>query len=92
MKATLTHISFTTSTVVWQASVTTPAQNGIWMLTLSQLTLYQEKKGNVMFGTTYASYVTRMDTCQKNAQIGSITKEDLVKESTRESTRKESDS
>ena len=59
---------------------------------LSQLTLYQEKKGNVMFGTTYASYVTRTDTCQKSAQIGSIIKEDLVKESTRESTRKESDS
>ena len=45
-----------------------------------------------MFGTTYASYVTRMDTCQKNVQIGSIIKEDLVKESTRENTRKESDS
>ena len=45
-----------------------------------------------MFGTTYASYVTKMDTCQKNVWIGSIIKEDLVKESTRESTRKESDS
>ena len=42
-----------------------------------------------MFGTTYASYVTKMDTCQKNVQIGSITKEDLAKESTGESTRKE---
>ena len=45
-----------------------------------------------MFGITYASYVTRMDTCQKSAQIGSITKEDLAKEDTRESTRKESNS
>ena len=45
-----------------------------------------------MFGTTYASYVTKMDTCQKNVWIRSITKEDLAKESTRESTRKESDS
>ena len=45
-----------------------------------------------MFGTTYASYVTRMDTCQKNVLTGSIIKEDLAKESTRESTRKESDS
>ena len=45
-----------------------------------------------MFGTIYASYVTRMDTCQKNAQIGSIIKEDLTKENTRGSTRKESDS
>ena len=86
------HISFTTSTVVWQVSVTMPAQHGIWMLTLSQLTLYQEKKGNVMFGTTYASYATKTDTCQKNVRIGSIIKEDLAKESTRESTRKESDS
>ena len=86
------HIGFTTSTVVWQVSVATPDQNGIWMLTPSRLTLYQEKKGNAMFGTTYASYATKMDICQKNVQIGSITKEDLVKESTRESTRKESDS
>ena len=86
------HISFTTLTVIWQVSVTMPAQNGTWMLTLSQLTLYQGKKGNVMFRTTYASYVIRMDTCQKNVQIGSIIKEDLAKESTRESTRKESDS
>ena len=39
-----------------------------------------------MFGTTYASYVTRMDTCQRNVLIGSITKEDLAKESTRENT------
>ena len=45
-----------------------------------------------MFGTTYASYVTKMDTCQKSARTGSIIKEDLAKESTRESTRKESDS
>ena len=45
-----------------------------------------------MFGTIYASYATRMDTCQKNVRIGSIIKEDLVKESTRENTRKESDS
>ena len=45
-----------------------------------------------MFRTTYASYVIKMDICQRNVQIGSITKEDLVKESTRESTRKESDS
>ena len=56
---------------------------------LSWLTLYQEKKGNDMFRTIYASYVTRMNTCQR---IGSITKEDLVKESTRGNTRKESDS
>ena len=47
---------------------------------------------NVMFRTTYASYAIRMDTCQRNVQIGSITKEDLVKESTRGNTRKESDS
>ena len=33
-----------------------------------------------MFRTTYASYVTRMDTCQRNVLIGSIIKEDLVKE------------
>ena len=59
---------------------------------LSQLTLYQEKKGNIMFRTTYASYVIRMDTCQRNVWIGSITKEDLVKESTRGNTRKERDS
>ena len=59
---------------------------------LSKLTLYQGKKGNIMFGTFYASYVTKMDTCQKNVRIGSIIKEDLAKESTRESTRKESDS
>ena len=45
-----------------------------------------------MFGTIYASYVTKTDTCQKNVRIGSIIKEDLVKENTRESTRKESDS
>ena len=45
-----------------------------------------------MFGTTYASYAIKMDICQKNVQIASIIKEDLVKESTRESTRKESDS
>ena len=45
-----------------------------------------------MFGTTYASYVIKTDTCQKSARIGSIIKEDLVKESTRESTRKESNS
>ena len=45
-----------------------------------------------MFGTTYASYVTKMDTCQRNVQIGSITKEDLAKESTKGNTRKESDS
>ena len=32
-----------------------------------------------------------MDTCQKNVWIGSITKEDLAKESTRGNTRKESD-
>ena len=44
-----------------------------------------------MFGTIYASYVIRMDTCQRNVQIGSITKEDLAKESTRGNTRKESD-
>ena len=58
---------------------------------LSWLTLYQEKKANVTFETTYASDVTRMDTCQKSALIGSITREDLVKESTRGNTRKESD-
>ena len=45
-----------------------------------------------MFGITYASYVTKTDTCQKNARIGSITKGDLTKENKRESTRKESDS
>ena len=45
-----------------------------------------------MFGTIYASYVTKMDTCQKNVRIGSIIKEDLAKENIRESTRKESDS
>ena len=45
-----------------------------------------------MFRTTYASYVTKMDTCQRNVQIGSITKEDLAKESTKGNTRKESDS
>ena len=45
-----------------------------------------------MFGTTYASYVTKTDTCQRSARIGSIIKEDLVKENIRESTRKESDS
>ena len=56
---------------------------------LSQLMLYQEKKGNVMFKTTYASYVTEMDTCQKHVLTGSITKEDLAKESTKGNTRKE---
>ena len=45
-----------------------------------------------MFRTTYASYVIRMDICQKNVLIRSITKEDLAKESTRGNTRKESDS
>ena len=45
-----------------------------------------------MFGTTYASYVTMMDTCQNNVQIGSTIKEDLAKESTKGNTRKESDS
>ena len=45
-----------------------------------------------MFETTYASYVIKMDTYQKSARIGSITKEDLAKESTRGNTRKESDS
>ena len=45
-----------------------------------------------MFGTIYASYVTKMDTCQRNVLIGSVTKEDLAKESTSGSTRKESDS
>ena len=42
----------------------------------SWLTLYPEKKGNDMFGTTYASYVTRTDTCQKNVRIRSIIKEE----------------
>ena len=41
--------------------------------------LYLEKKGNVTFGTTYASYAIRMDICQRNVRIGSITKEDLNK-------------
>ena len=50
------------------------------------------EEGNVMFRTTYASYVTKTDTCQRSAWIGNIIKEDLAKESTRESTRKESDS
>ena len=59
---------------------------------LSQLMLYQEKKGNIMFGTTYASYATRMDTCQRNVLIGSITKEDLAKENTKGDTRKERNS
>jgi hypothetical protein len=45
-----------------------------------------------MFGTTYASYVTRMDTYLKNVWTGSRTKEDLNQESTRGNTRKESDS
>ena len=45
-----------------------------------------------MFGTTYASYVIKTDICQRNVWIGSITKEDLAKESIKESTRKESDS
>ena len=51
---------------------------------LSWLTLYQEKKGNDMFRTIYASYVTKTDTCQKNVQIGSIIKEDLAKETNAE--------
>jgi hypothetical protein len=59
---------------------------------LSQLTLYQKKKGNDMFGTTYASYVTRMDMYLKNVQTGSRTKVDLNQESTRGNTRKESNS
>jgi hypothetical protein len=59
---------------------------------LSRLTLYQGKKGNDMFGTTYASYVTRTDMCLKNVWTGSHTKEDLNQESTRGNTRKESDS
>jgi hypothetical protein len=54
--------------------------------------LYQEKKGNNMFGTTYASYVTRTDMCLKNVWTGSHTKEDLNQESIRGNTRKESDS
>jgi hypothetical protein len=45
-----------------------------------------------MFGTTYASYVTRTDMYLKNVRTGSRTKEDLSQESTRENTRKESDS
>ena len=45
-----------------------------------------------MFGTTYASYAIRTDTCQRNVWIGSIIKEDPVKESTRGNTRKERDS
>jgi hypothetical protein len=45
-----------------------------------------------MFGTTYASYVTRTDMYLKNVQTGSRTKEDSNQESTRENTRKESDS
>jgi hypothetical protein len=45
-----------------------------------------------MFGTTYASYVTRTDMYLKNVRIGSRTKEDLNQESTRENIRKESDS
>jgi hypothetical protein len=83
---------FSTSTVVWEISIRIPDQNGIWMWTLSWLTLYQEKKGNDMFGTTYASYVTRTDIYLKNVRTGSRTKEDLSQESTRENTRKESDS
>ena len=59
---------------------------------LSRLMLYQGKKGNVMLGITYDSYVTKMDTCQRNVLIGSVTKEDLAKESTSGNTRKESDS
>jgi hypothetical protein len=59
---------------------------------LSQLMLYQEKKGNNMFGITYASYVTRTDMYLKNVQTGSCTKEDLNQESTRGNTRKGSDS
>jgi hypothetical protein len=54
--------------------------------------LYQEKKGNDTFGTTYASYVTRTDMYLKNVQTGSRTKEDSNQGSTRENTRKESDS
>jgi hypothetical protein len=54
--------------------------------------LYQEKKGNDTFGTTYASYVTRTDMYLKNVQTRSHTKEDSNQESTRENTRKESDS
>jgi hypothetical protein len=54
--------------------------------------LYQGKKGNDMFRTTYASYVTRTDMYLKNVQTGSCTKEDLNQESTRGNTRKESDS
>ena len=54
--------------------------------------LYPEKKGNIMFRTIYASYVIKMDTCQRNVQIGSIIKEDLAKGSTKGNTRKESDS
>ena len=32
-----------------------------------------------MFGTAYASYVTKMDRCQRNVLIRSIIKEDLAK-------------
>jgi hypothetical protein len=56
---------------------------------LFQLMLYQEKKGNDMFGTAYASYVTRTDMYLKNVQTGSHTKEDLNQESIRGNTRKE---
>ena len=59
---------------------------------LSWLMLYLEKKENIMFRTTYASYDIKMDTCQKNVQIGSSTKEDLAKESTKGNTRRESNS
>jgi hypothetical protein len=54
--------------------------------------LYQEKKGNDMFRTTYASYVTRTDMYLKNVRTGNRMKEDLNQESTRGNTRKESDS
>jgi hypothetical protein len=54
--------------------------------------LYQKKKGNDTFGTTYASYVTKTDMYLKNVRTGSRTKEDSNQESTRENTRKESDS
>jgi hypothetical protein len=59
---------------------------------LSQSTLYQKKKGNDTFETTYASYVTRTDMYLKNVRTGSHTKEDLNQESTKGNTRKESNS
>jgi hypothetical protein len=55
---------------------------------LFRLTLYQEKKGNDTFGTTYASYVTRTDMYLKNVQTGSRTKEDSNQESTSSETLK----